>query len=61
LPRASSLQAAIKKRFGFDAKLVGGHGGIFEVTLEGKVIYDKFKTFRFPEEQEVLDLIAKQV
>ncbi len=34
-----------------------GAGGIFEVVLDGKTIYSKHETGRFPEPGEVLDLI----
>lgn len=53
------MQAVLKKKFGVEAKLIAGGGGIFEVTLDGKVVFDKFSTGRFPEEQEVVDLIEK--
>lgn len=59
MPRASSLQATLKKRFGVDAELIAGHNGTFLVRAEGKVIFDKLQVGRFPEEQEVVDSIAK--
>jgi selT/selW/selH-like putative selenoprotein len=59
LPRASSLQATLKEKFGVEAKLIAGGGGIFEVKLDGKVIFDKFSVGRFPEEQEIVDKIEK--
>ena len=36
---ASSLAAIIKDKLGITAKLKKGHGGIFEVTMDGKVLY----------------------
>jgi selT/selW/selH-like putative selenoprotein len=59
LPLASSLQAVLKKKFGVEAKLIAGGGGIFEVALDGKVVFDKFSVGRFPKEQEVVDKIEK--
>jgi selT/selW/selH-like putative selenoprotein len=53
------LQAVLKKKFGVEAKLIAGGGGIFEVTLDGKVVFDKFSAGRFPKEQEVVDTIEK--
>jgi selT/selW/selH-like putative selenoprotein len=38
-------------------KLVRGSGGIFDVTLDGKVIYSKHKTGRFPSPGEVLAML----
>jgi selenoprotein W-related protein len=36
-----------------DVKLVQSSGGAFEVSLDGKLIYSKLKTGRFPEEKEL--------
>jgi len=36
---------------------VKGSGGIFEVVLDGRTLYSKHATGRFPEPGEVLDLI----
>jgi len=51
------LLAALKEKFGVKAKLIAGGGGIFEVSLDGKVVFDKFSMGRFPENQEVVDQI----
>jgi selT/selW/selH-like putative selenoprotein len=48
------LQAAIKKELGITASLKGGHGGVFDVTLDGQRIYSKDETHRFPTNEEVL-------
>jgi selT/selW/selH-like putative selenoprotein len=51
------LQTAIKDKYGITATLDEGHGGAFEVTVDGQLIFSKLKTFRFPEDQEILDKI----
>jgi predicted Rdx family selenoprotein len=33
------MAAAIKDKLGITAKLKKGHGGIFEVAIDGKVLY----------------------
>jgi selT/selW/selH-like putative selenoprotein len=53
------LQAVLKKKFGVEAKLIASSGGIFEVTLDGKVVFDKFFAGRFPDDQEVVEKIEK--
>ena len=53
------MQTAIKEKFGAIATLVEGHGGAFEVTVDGKRIFSKLKTFRFPEDEEILNKIAR--
>lgn len=43
------------------ADLIRGGGGIFDVTLDGKLVYSKHATGRFPDEHEVVNLISKQI
>ena len=43
----------IKKSFGETAELIKGKNGVFEVTLDGKNLYSKKSTGRFPEPGEV--------
>jgi selenoprotein W-related protein len=52
------LQTAIKEKYGTVATLVESHGGAFEVIVDGKKIFSKLKTFRFPEHEEILDKLA---
>ena len=51
------MQAAIKKAFGLTADLKGGHGGVFDVTIDGQLAYSKDETHRFPTNEEILDKI----
>ena len=53
------MQAAIKNAFGVTAELQGGHGGVFDVTLDGTLIYSKHETYRFPTDEEVLTKIRE--
>jgi selT/selW/selH-like putative selenoprotein len=57
LPNARSLQAAIKNKLGKSAELIAGHNGIFKVELDGRTIFDKSNTGRFPEDQEIINAI----
>jgi selenoprotein W-related protein len=41
-------------------RLVKGGGGIFEVKCDGKLIYSKKNTHRFPNEGEVARLIKQE-
>jgi len=54
------LQAAIKQEFGLTADLTQGHGGVFDVALDGKVVYSKDETFRFPTNEEILAKIRER-
>lgn len=53
------MQSAIKEKYGIVAKLVEGHGGAFEVTINGKKVFSKLKSMRFPEHEEILAKIAE--
>jgi len=41
--------------------LVKGSGGIFDVTVDGVMVYSKFGTGRFPEPGEVVALVRKRL
>lgn len=47
----------LKDKFGVEAKLIAGSGGIFEVTVDGKMVFDKYLSGRFPDAQEIIDKI----
>jgi selT/selW/selH-like putative selenoprotein len=48
------LAAAIKSETGVEPKLIKGGGGIFDVEVDGKLIFSKHDVDRFPEDEEVL-------
>ncbi|MBI4587006.1 MAG: SelT/SelW/SelH family protein [Planctomycetes bacterium] len=43
----------MKKEFGVEAKLIKGSGGVFEITVNGELIYSKKATGKFPEPEEI--------
>lgn len=49
------MAAAIKKQTGINSELIAGSGGVFDVVVDGKLIYSKHETGRFPEDKEILD------
>ncbi len=55
---ATSLAAEIKKAKGVEAKLTRGAGGVFEVTVDGKLVFSKKATGRFPKNEEILQAIG---
>ena len=57
MPQASSLQAAIKTKYGLTAVLKEGHSGIFEVSINDDVVYTNETTFRFPTDEEIFEKI----
>jgi selenoprotein W-related protein len=40
--------------------MIRGKGGIFVVTVDGEVIFDKKQTGRFPDEGEITQLVKKR-
>ena len=54
MPRATSLAASIEQAIGVQPTLVEGSGGVFDVTVDGCLIYSKHATGQFPEEEEIL-------
>lgn len=53
------MAAELKQAFGVQAKLVEGSGGVFDVTADGKLVYSKHDTGRFPDDGEVAEIIQK--
>jgi predicted Rdx family selenoprotein len=51
------LQAAIKSKYGMTAELREGVGGIFEVSIDGNVVYTNETTYRFPTDEEIFEQI----
>jgi selenoprotein W-related protein len=47
------LAEQIEAKVGLRSELIKGHGGVFEVTVNGKSIFSKKKLGRFPEPGEV--------
>lgn len=52
------MAAELKREFSVDSRLVEGSRGIFDVRVDGRVVYSKFKTNRFPDDGEMVKLIG---
>lgn len=51
------MEDELKKEFGAEVELIPGSGGVFTVCVDGKQIYSKHETGRFPDEGEIVGLI----
>ncbi len=51
------MQAAIKNKYGITASLKESVGGIFEVSIDGKLVYSNQTTYRFPTDEEIFAAI----
>ena len=58
-PNAASLADELRKAFGVDVKLVPGRNGIFDVIVDGKLVFSKFEVGRFPEAGEVVSKLKQ--
>jgi selT/selW/selH-like putative selenoprotein len=56
---AASLADELRKAFGVKAKLVSGTGGIFDVIVDGKHVFSKSETGRFPDSGEVVNKLKQ--
>lgn len=48
----------MKEQFDLDAELVDGGGGVFEVALDGRLVFSKKELGRFPNNGEVEHAVA---
>ena len=53
------MAAELKKNLGVDSNLIPGGGGVFDVTVDGKVIFSKKSVGRFPGPGEILGVLQK--
>lgn len=51
------MRESIEKQFGVKAELIKGMGGVFEVSVNDNLLYSKKELGRFPDKNEVEDLI----
>ena len=48
------MAAQIKETVGYESELIAGDNGIFDVEVDGKRIFSKDESGRFPEDEEIL-------
>ena len=48
------MAAKIKEALGTEPKLIPEGGGIFDIMVEEELVYSKFKTGSFPDEEELI-------
>ena len=57
LNQALSLRESIERQFGIKPELIKGMGGVFEVSVNDNLLFSKKELGRFPDENEIEDLI----
>ena len=53
------MATVLKKRFGHKAKLITGSNGVFDVRVDGELVFSKYEAGRFPDPGEVEAAIAE--
>jgi len=53
------LAESIDRKYGVKAKLIESGGGAFEVRKDGKLVFSKKATGRFPDNKELFKAIDK--
>ena len=51
------MAAKIREEFGVEPQLIKGDNGVFDVVADGRLVFSKHQTGRFPEEEEVLEAL----
>lgn len=49
----------LKKNLGADIELVAGSNGVFDISMDGTMIFSKFEKKRFPQPDEIIELIRQ--
>ncbi|HIJ78023.1 MAG TPA: hypothetical protein HPP69_01765 [Deltaproteobacteria bacterium] len=57
MPRASRLEAELSKTFAAEIKLIPGINGVYNVTVDNKLIFSKETSGHFAEPNEIIKLI----
>jgi len=60
-PRAAGLADALAHRFGLQAELIPSSGGVFEVTVDGDLVFSKKALDRFPDPEEIFGAIESRL
>ena len=48
----------LKEELDVDAELILGHGGVFKVAVDDRIVAER-SSWRFPSEEEIVDAVAK--
>ena len=51
------MEEILRKELDATTELIPGSGGVFDIKVEGELVYSKFKTGRFPEPAEIVRML----
>jgi len=49
----------VREQFKTNIDLVSSSGGVFEITIDDKLVFSKKKEGRFPTDNELIELVRK--
>ena len=52
-PEAAGLAEELRNSLGVESELTPGSNGIFDVIVDGKTVFSKYETGRFPDTDEI--------
>ena len=52
------MASQIREKLHIEPELIAGGKGIFDVALDGKLVFSKYKTDRFPKGDEVTEALS---
>lgn len=58
MPRALRAKDQLEKVSDADVTLIKGKGGVFEFTVDGKLLFSKKQLGRYPTDEEIVALVA---
>ena len=58
-PRALRARDLVKEQFKTNIDLVASSVGVFEITVDDKLVFSKKKEGRFPTDNELIELVRK--
>jgi selenoprotein W-related protein len=50
----------LKNQFGAEVQLIASSGGVFEVNVDGDLVFSKKSLARFPEDGEIQNLLKRR-
>lgn len=55
------MVAELEQRHAIKARLIKGGRGIFDVKVDGELVFSKYEVNRFPKDGEVADLLESRL
>ena len=54
------MAAELKEAFGVEATLIPGHSGVYDVIVDGEVVFSKYAEARHARDGEILEALGRR-